>query len=248
MIAGLGEVGSPETVADHVASMYNLVPPIDVMALAWRLGLSVNYISHHTDGFLVGGKHVFINADTAYTRRRFTLAHEIGHYILGHQGAASGADERAANRFAARLLMPRPYLEQVLGNCELNIDLIQVVADGCQVSTAAAAIEAIDLCSLPQVLYLVREAEITYARTAPGVGAALRSLRRGASVPADSSYLASRSRAETGEAVGVEESSGWLSVGGATVQSFWRCWSSTYDYGIVVCSTRPTPSAHGQPW
>lgn len=42
-------------------------------------------------------------------RRRFTVAHELGHCVLGHVGKGrkpNGAEERAADSFAAALLAP----------------------------------------------------------------------------------------------------------------------------------------------
>jgi Zn-dependent peptidase ImmA (M78 family) len=68
---------------------------------------------------------VFVNADDSVPRRRFTAAHELGHFIL-HRAVMGGkvsfgdspatvievednkmtAMERQANRFAAELLMP----------------------------------------------------------------------------------------------------------------------------------------------
>ncbi|MBD5129151.1 MAG: ImmA/IrrE family metallo-endopeptidase [Ruminococcaceae bacterium] len=42
-------------------------------------------------------------------RRRFTVAHELGHCVLGHVGRGrkpNGLEERAADRFAAALLAP----------------------------------------------------------------------------------------------------------------------------------------------
>lgn len=65
---------------------------------------------------------VYVNADAPVARRRFTAAHELGHFLL-HRGEMDGfaADtqeaikgdydtvnrlERQANRFAAELLMP----------------------------------------------------------------------------------------------------------------------------------------------
>ena len=42
-------------------------------------------------------------------RRRFTIAHELGHCVLGHIGKVrthSGGEERAADKFAAELLAP----------------------------------------------------------------------------------------------------------------------------------------------
>lgn len=42
-------------------------------------------------------------------RLRFTLAHELGHIVLGHQDSAP-AREREADCFASHLLCPRPVL------------------------------------------------------------------------------------------------------------------------------------------
>jgi Zn-dependent peptidase ImmA (M78 family) len=60
---------------------------------------------------------VFVNGAQAITRQRFTLAHEFGHYRMGHSsvidkqvmigGVQHNPDEVAANAFAAEFLMPR---------------------------------------------------------------------------------------------------------------------------------------------
>jgi len=55
---------------------------------------------------------VFVNAALSPPRKRFTTAHALGHYVLGHGGdhycpaAEDESREREANRFAAALLMP----------------------------------------------------------------------------------------------------------------------------------------------
>ncbi len=46
-------------------------------------------------------------------RRRFTLAHELGHVLLEHDGDGD-AREREANAFAAELLMPRALVRRFL--------------------------------------------------------------------------------------------------------------------------------------
>jgi Zn-dependent peptidase ImmA (M78 family) len=65
------------------------------------------------------GAVIAINTNHATTRQRFSTAHELGHHLLGHtdrfhldltDGSAAVVDyraERAANDFAADLLMPR---------------------------------------------------------------------------------------------------------------------------------------------
>jgi Zn-dependent peptidase ImmA (M78 family) len=57
---------------------------------------------------------IFVNAQHHTARALFTLAHELGHLLLGHDGAitvdddldGTTRDERQANAFAAALLMP----------------------------------------------------------------------------------------------------------------------------------------------
>ena len=61
------------------------------------------------------------NVSESVVRQRFTLAHELGHYALGHASsprdtpanfntAVADAAERRANQFAAELLMPAKEL------------------------------------------------------------------------------------------------------------------------------------------
>ncbi|HUF99758.1 MAG TPA: XRE family transcriptional regulator [Ilumatobacter sp.] len=65
-----------------------------------------------------------LNGDDRRTRQRFTLAHELGHWLLGDarpiivDDPANPADqtERRANRFASELLMPAAALGDLFGN------------------------------------------------------------------------------------------------------------------------------------
>jgi len=70
------------------------------------------------------GALIAVNDGHAHTRQRFTLSHELGHHLLGHTErfhlnltdggpAQDYRHERAANEFAADLLMPRKLLAQV---------------------------------------------------------------------------------------------------------------------------------------
>jgi Zn-dependent peptidase ImmA (M78 family) len=54
------------------------------------------------------------NPSMAWVRRRFTIAHEIGHLLLGHTCTDPDLDndpEAEANQFAAELLMPLAILK-----------------------------------------------------------------------------------------------------------------------------------------
>lgn len=64
---------------------------------------------------------IYYNSDEAAVRQRFTLAHELGHHVLGHGTAFRdnpqtfnvynrAPQEVEANAFAAALLMPHRYV------------------------------------------------------------------------------------------------------------------------------------------
>lgn len=90
--------------------------------------LGLSELREKTDGFCaVTENHVYIFYDSSLTvgRQRFTVAHEIGHLILGHVGpgtatvenreptGAEREEETQANQFAARLLAPACVLHEI---------------------------------------------------------------------------------------------------------------------------------------
>jgi Zn-dependent peptidase ImmA (M78 family) len=94
---------------------------------------------------------VFVNGDQAITRQRFTLAHEFGHFRMGHStvvdehavigGVARDPNEVCANAFAAEFLMPREGTtawarERVRGR--LTLEHVVVFANEYGVSPQAA--------------------------------------------------------------------------------------------------------------
>ncbi|MDE6021174.1 MAG: ImmA/IrrE family metallo-endopeptidase [Ruminococcus sp.] len=100
------------------------------------------------DGEIVrNNSEIFIrtDADQPIQRRRYTIMHEIGHYLLGHLGDmplsrserdCKPEEEQAADRFAADILMPACVL------WGLNIHTPEEIARLCNVSMSAATIRA----------------------------------------------------------------------------------------------------------
>jgi Zn-dependent peptidase ImmA (M78 family)/transcriptional regulator with XRE-family HTH domain len=102
-------------------------PPVPVDRLAALCGVLVlkrpfpdelsGLVFEHENGAVIG-----VNTRHHENRQRFTTAHELGHYLLGHhdrfhidvhEGELLGHDyraERAANEFAAELLMPQRFV------------------------------------------------------------------------------------------------------------------------------------------
>lgn len=78
---------------------------------------------------------VVLNSDNHASRRRFTLAHELGHWLLGDAQPLVvdddlGGDteiERRANRFAVELLMPEDGVRHVV---DTAADVTSAVVDG----------------------------------------------------------------------------------------------------------------------
>ena len=94
---------------------------------------------------------VLLNRDEPLVRRRFTLAHEIGHWVcqcgegrdarqtvmcrgVDMEEQAAKELEREANRFAATLLMPDEYFSQAI-----SADGVEDLAERFRVSQSAMA-------------------------------------------------------------------------------------------------------------
>lgn len=89
--------------------------------------------------------YMFVDASQSIGRQRFTVMHELGHYLLGHLGNTllsqsysniRPEEEQAADRFATDMLMPACVL------WGLNIHTPNDIANLCNVSMQAAQIRA----------------------------------------------------------------------------------------------------------
>ena len=127
--------------------------PVDVLQICKRLGIRVVQLreprAEAGDGYsciIEGVPYICIASDAPHARRRFTVAHELGHILLGHVGKhrlvnrePSPDDdpiEQAANVFAARLLAPAC----VLWGCKATS--AEEIATLCDISPTAAKIRA----------------------------------------------------------------------------------------------------------
>ena len=88
-----------------------------------------------------GEIYILTDVSQSAARRRFTIMHELGHYLLGHLGdtplsrsrsSVRPEEEQAAERFAADILMPACVL------WALDIHAAEDIARLCNVSDAAA--------------------------------------------------------------------------------------------------------------
>lgn len=89
-------------------------PPYELEPLAASLGLDVKIGAYGHDGMLVG-MAIEIPTSASPAARRFALAHEIGHFVLRHEGERSKA-EPEANALASELLIPREELLRMISS------------------------------------------------------------------------------------------------------------------------------------
>lgn len=125
---------TPEKVAQFVRNQWALQdkPVSDIMSLLERSGIFVKEID--ADDFFDGVSFVtdhgnfviVVNRNFSNDRKRFTLAHELGH-ILMHNGMLipeyrelDDGIEKEAHRFAAELLMPSRVLRHQLDGLKLS--------------------------------------------------------------------------------------------------------------------------------
>lgn len=147
----------------EIISAFSSEIPVRVGALAEALGLGVvrSTLQPGISGQIEpsrdfrSGFVIKVNRHEVKYRQRFTIAHEIGHYVLHkdrigdgirdtklYRSKLSNAMEAEANRFAAGILMPIEKIREILSNLDMkrDRDSARVLADKFEVSSDAMEI------------------------------------------------------------------------------------------------------------
>ncbi|MBK7143598.1 MAG: ImmA/IrrE family metallo-endopeptidase [bacterium] len=155
---------------------------LDLVAIAATLGV------YSREDILVGSEAriqigrksalVTIKSDIAEEgKKRFGLAHELGHYVLHRDKAQSRrcteedfltwyrstSDEPQANVFAAELLMPQKLFHPACSACRLNFESIAALSETFKTSLTATAIRYVELSSQPCALVSSRSGKIAWS-------------------------------------------------------------------------------------
>ena len=115
--------------------------------LAEFLGVKVRYSPLNCDGWCLQiGEHsiIRINSDAADVRQRFTLAHELGHLVLGIPTVVGEAiidvqisaneEEKMVDSFAAQLLLPQKIAERFIPEIPVTATVIKSISKKAKVS------------------------------------------------------------------------------------------------------------------
>jgi Zn-dependent peptidase ImmA (M78 family) len=159
-----------EQLAELLADRLAISGVPDLSAIASRIGLRVREVE--ADGFdgslvraLDGPKGIIAvnSAIRELTRKRFTIGHEIGHYLIPHHRSlrnvcrsedierwhsSIASAEREANEFSAELLLPRKLVTPRLGLKNPSLHTISAVATEFSTSLTATIYRFLELTDL----------------------------------------------------------------------------------------------------
>ena len=140
-----------------IIKAYQIITPVQVIPIAKELGVPVYSIEDWPDN-LSGklqkddtsdsGFVIYVNANHSDTRKRFTIAHEIAHFILHkdlivgdalvddalYRSGLSNSVEAAANKMAADILMPWRLIDSAINE---GIATVPLLAEKFNVSNSA---------------------------------------------------------------------------------------------------------------
>ena len=142
---------------------------IDIEAIAQYCGATVTYEQlDGCEGRIIGYGNraiITVNQRASESRRRFSAAHELGHW-LKHRGKVAlvcdndqltrkwdGHDrEGVANRYAAELLLPQYLFQPLVKKRPVTFETVRWLAEQFETSITATAIRAIQLTDCHAVL------------------------------------------------------------------------------------------------
>ncbi len=140
-----------------------------------------------TARLVTNGKRAVIRISRTITnpqRRRFTIAHELGHLEMERWGNAlmlcksehivegkllhvSKPKEKSANEFAAGLLLPERFFKPLCGQADPSLDFIAELAQKFNVSLTATSLRYTQYCDAPCAIVFSQGEEIKWFQGSP---------------------------------------------------------------------------------
>ncbi len=164
-------LGSVYKSPEKILGELGIVQPSDIFieAIAQYCGATIVYETiKGSEGRILGyGDRAIItvNKESRPSRRRFSAAHELGHWMCDRGKIAFACEEavfrtewqndtpeRRANRFAADLLMPEAMFVPQAKNKPITFDSIETLSKVFQSSHTATAIRLVQLGSFPAMV------------------------------------------------------------------------------------------------
>jgi len=162
---------------DNILKELGIYEPenIDLDLIAFSLDAEVKYSSlDDCEGNIIGTDTkaiISINQNARFERQRFSLGHELGHWIndrqknLSYRCSANDMNQRSlkkddfkqnkevrANHFSADLLMPNYIYQKYLIDKSITFNTVKYLAEKFRVSLTSTAIRLVETCELPCML------------------------------------------------------------------------------------------------
>lgn len=179
---GLADLRKAETKSHALLQRFSIeTPAFDIEVLAHAMDIEVREGGlEKADAWLIrrkDGKGILrVNANVrSDARRRFSIAHELGHWEM-HPNLAQGryctetdltdydrsSEEIEANTFAACLLMPRFLMRERIGNVDPSFAVIDRIAEEFETSRTAAARRLVEVTKYRVILVSSSEGRLNW--------------------------------------------------------------------------------------
>lgn len=154
---------------------------IDPFVIAGRRKIEVSYA--RMDGatariFRHGDRAIIRVSDQIVQlgRLRFTLAHEVAHFLLGHRipleagiegdgrSPFSAHQEREADVFATEFLMPEAWVKAYCAGGSTSLAVVHAIANAFRVSNVAAAMRLVELSDAARAVAYSKEGRVEWAK------------------------------------------------------------------------------------
>jgi Zn-dependent peptidase ImmA (M78 family) len=181
---------SPRRLALSILDNFGIDKPseIDVLDIIDALDIPIKFSPlSGCDGRIIHGKEkslIAINDEIAFeSRKRFTIAHELGHYLMHKSDPISHTDnvstmswfnnknkhkttkqEYEANVFASELLLPTSIFEEEVKGSYFSPELIREISDKHRVSRSSIIHRLVESGNHPICVFYTRNNKVHYWR------------------------------------------------------------------------------------
>lgn len=173
------------------------IQDVDIRDLVYAKGIIYKEAPlENYDGRIVYGNHgkalITVNSNLRYEpRKRFTIAHELGHFILGHNRKEvahdneasmdfykSGSQETEANLFASELLIPTAIFQEYIEGEPFHPVLMHDLAEEFNTSVSSMVFKYLDFGQHPIAVAYSFNSKILYYKWSKDFGRYFKDIRK----------------------------------------------------------------------
>ena len=254
----LADCFTPEDLVNEIFRQCpTLKPPIPVCEIARATGIKdiIERDLASIGGMLVADEEknvgVILHHSTGpIGRKRFTIGHELGHFLLLHHGShqsclasnikegsssSSNADiEAEANEFAQRLLMPDSFVASSINSSIPDIELLREISNTFGVSFEAMSNKCTHSCNYPFALIYSHKGKVRYCWRDWNLFTPRIALKKGDKLPDSSMAIRFSQEEDTTSHIQSADPSCWLEPGNSHVSLEEQTFTQKEGYQVTL--------------